>query len=78
LYSEAQSEQVIFVFNFHVIIAKLVFVDESRSMFPLSCARVRTLTSCEMSAHKKTWSAHKCFLHMFHTHRSKINTDESW
>jgi len=28
-------------------------------MFALSCARVRTHTSREMSTRKKTWSAHK-------------------
>src|SRR6218665_342203 len=28
-------------------------------MFPLSCAHVRAHTGCEMSAHRKTLSAHK-------------------
>ena len=45
-------------------------------MFPLSCACVCALTSCETSAHKKTRSAHKCslqkcFFTLFHTCRSK-------
>src|SRR6218665_836698 len=29
-------------------------------MFPLRCVRVRAHTSRETSAHKKTWSTHKC------------------
>src|SRR6218665_3359208 len=37
----------------------------SSTMFPLSCARAHT--SCETSAHKKTWSAHNCpFLKCLH------------
>src|SRR6218665_2167971 len=44
----------------------------SYSMFPLSCACERACTGPETSAHKKTWSAHKCSLqkcglHIFHT-----------
>src|SRR6218665_1907371 len=31
----------------------------SRSMFSRSCAHVHPHTICAMSAHKKTWSAHK-------------------
>ena len=31
-------------------------------MYPLRCARVRANTAREMSAHKKTWSAHKSSL----------------
>ena len=51
-------------------------VQDPQPMFPLSCAHVRTHTSRETSAHKKTWSTHKrslqkCFLHIFHTRRSK-------
>jgi len=34
------------------------------AIFSLGCACVRTHTGREMSAHKKTWSAHKCFLHI--------------
>jgi len=42
-------------------------------MFPLSCARVRTHTGRETSAHKKTWSAQqnfpsKKYLHIFYAH----------
>jgi len=29
-------------------------------MFPLNCAQVCAHTGRETSAHKKTWSAHKC------------------
>jgi len=52
--------------------------NQSPSMFPLSCARVRAHTSRETSTHKKTWNAHKIllpklYLHtiLFHTRRSK-------
>ena len=43
---------------------------QRQSMFPLSCARVRAHTICEMSTHKKTLSAHisslqKCFCSYF-------------
>src|SRR6218665_589273 len=46
-------------------------------MFPLSCARVPAHTGRETSAHKKTSSAHKCYLqicllHIFHTRHSKF------
>jgi len=45
-------------------------------MLPLSCACLRAHTGREMSAHKKTWSTHKCslqnnFCTVFHTHHSK-------
>src|SRR6218665_3199906 len=49
---------------------------KSPPMFPLSCARVLEHTGLETSAHKKTWSAHKCSFKkcvclLFHTRRSK-------
>src|SRR6218665_879372 len=39
-------------------------------MFPLSCARACTHTGHETSAHKKTWSAHKCSLQRCFAHTS--------
>jgi len=33
-----------------------------RLMFSLSCVHVHAHTGREMSAHKKTWSAHKFYL----------------
>src|SRR6218665_1131152 len=46
-------------------------------MFRLSSARVCAHIGRETSAHKKTWSAHKCsfqncVLHIFHTRHSKF------
>src|SRR6218665_4004157 len=38
------------------------------AMFPLSCARVHAHTGSETSAHKKTWSAHKCSLKKVFAH----------
>ena len=49
-------------------------------MFPLRCVRVRAHKGREMSAHKKTWSAHKCSLkNAFCTYFIHVipNTDES-
>src|SRR6218665_3053203 len=53
----------------------------SNAMFPLSCACVRTHIGREMSAHKKTWSAHKfsfkkCFCTYFI--HAVLNIDECW
>jgi len=53
------------------------FKEYSRTMFPLRCARrVRAHTGREMSAHKKTWRAHKCSFQKwfctFHTRHSKF------
>jgi len=36
------------------------YVTYSWPMFPVSCARVHAHKSRETSAHKKTWSTHKC------------------
>ena len=44
-----------------------------KTMFPLSCVSVCVHTGHEISAHKKTWSAHKWFLQIFHT---TPNSDE--
>jgi len=38
------------------------WMDGMGSMFPLSCAPVRAHTGRQLSAYKKTWSAHKFFL----------------
>src|SRR6218665_928403 len=35
-------------------------LSRSPSTFPLRCARLRAHIGHETSAHKKTWSAHKC------------------
>jgi len=52
-------------------------------MYPLSCVRVCAHTRRETSAHKKTWSAHKCsfqkcfcrcFIHVVpNTYGSRLN-----
>ena len=48
--------------------------DILQSMFPLSCARVHAHTDHETSAHKETWSAHKCSFQKCFAHISYMSS----